>query len=285
MLPQETLIARVREVCRADDRLVAAMMYGSFARGEGDAFSDVEFILFFADDLLPALDQRAWVAQIAPVALNFVNEFGIGTAIFDTFIRGEFHFDRASDIAKVDESWRSTDWFPSLDATLVLDRTGELTRRLAALIGPPPARDAPEQIRFLADSLVNWLLFGSNVLARGELARALDLLGHAQRYLLWLARLATGATEHWPTPSKSLEGDLPAAAYARYAACTAPLDAAALRAAYRAACAWGAELLGALSAQYGLALPVELLGRVGAPSPPDPLSQRWERGSGQEQRR
>ncbi|HEX5501507.1 MAG TPA: nucleotidyltransferase domain-containing protein [Thermomicrobiales bacterium] len=279
MLPQERLIGRVREVCRADDRLVAAMMYGSFARGEGDAFSDIEFILFFADDLLPALDQRAWVAHIAPVALYFVNEFGIGTAIFDDLIRGEFHFDRASDIAKVDESWRNTDWFPSLDATLVLDRTGELTRRLGALIGPPPARDAPEQIRFLADSLVNWLLFGTTVLARGELARALDLLGHVQRYLLWLARLESGATMHWPTPSKSLEGDLPAAAYARYAACTASLDRAALNAAYRAAGAWGVELLRALSARYGLALPVELAARVAvSPSPPRPPSPNAGRG-------
>jgi lincosamide nucleotidyltransferase len=43
MLPQEQLIARVRALCHADERLDAAMMYGSFVYGEGDAYSDIEF--------------------------------------------------------------------------------------------------------------------------------------------------------------------------------------------------------------------------------------------------
>ncbi|MGH2533290.1 MAG: hypothetical protein ACRDJW_13405 [Thermomicrobiales bacterium] len=71
-LPRETMIARVREVCQADERLVGALMYGSFARGEGDAYSDIEFALFFADVALPGIDQRAWVGQIAP---GLVSEF------------------------------------------------------------------------------------------------------------------------------------------------------------------------------------------------------------------
>ncbi len=47
MLQQEAMIERTRRVCREDERLAAAMMYGSFARGEGDGFSNIEFILFF----------------------------------------------------------------------------------------------------------------------------------------------------------------------------------------------------------------------------------------------
>jgi lincosamide nucleotidyltransferase len=43
LLPQEQLIARVRALCHADERLDAAMMYGSFVYGEGDAYSDIEF--------------------------------------------------------------------------------------------------------------------------------------------------------------------------------------------------------------------------------------------------
>jgi lincosamide nucleotidyltransferase len=38
MLQQEAMIERTRRVCRKDERLVAAMMYGSFAQGEGDEF-------------------------------------------------------------------------------------------------------------------------------------------------------------------------------------------------------------------------------------------------------
>jgi hypothetical protein len=66
---------------------------------------------------------------------------------FKNLIRGEFHFDKASDIQRIDESWKETDWFPSLEATLVLDRTGELTRCLKKIVGPTPDRHTPERIR------------------------------------------------------------------------------------------------------------------------------------------
>jgi lincosamide nucleotidyltransferase len=49
MLPQEAMIERVRELCHRDERLVSALMYGSFAIGEGDRFSEIEFYLFFAE--------------------------------------------------------------------------------------------------------------------------------------------------------------------------------------------------------------------------------------------
>ena len=53
MLFQEELIARVREACSADDGLDAALMYGSFAAGEADQHSDIEFWLFFTLSAAP----------------------------------------------------------------------------------------------------------------------------------------------------------------------------------------------------------------------------------------
>ena len=106
MLRQEEMIERVRELCRGDERLVAAMMYGSFAHGEGDEFSDIDFILFFEDDLLDGVDDREWVSRVAPVEMYYVNEYGVGTAIFEDLVRGEFHFDKASDIQEIGESCR-----------------------------------------------------------------------------------------------------------------------------------------------------------------------------------
>jgi hypothetical protein len=50
MLPQEAMIEKVRELCNRDERVVAALMYGSFAIGEGDRFSDIEFYLFFDEE-------------------------------------------------------------------------------------------------------------------------------------------------------------------------------------------------------------------------------------------
>jgi len=259
MLQQEAMIERARRICRADERLAAAMMYGSFAQGEGDEHSDIEFILFFEDEALETLAQEDWVAGISPVGLYFVNEYGIGTAIFENLVRGEFHFDRASDIEKVDESWRETDFFPSAEAALVMDRTGELERRLGEISGPPPNRDTPTRVEFQCSLFLNGLLFGVNVLQRGENARALELLGNTQRHLLWMVRTLEGTTEHWATPSKMLEGDVSETSYARYAACTARLDAKELTDAYLAAWGWGKDLIAALGERYGVAPPATLL--------------------------
>jgi predicted nucleotidyltransferase len=50
MLPQEVMIEKARELCDRDEPVVSALMYGSFAIGEGDRFSDIEFYLFFVDE-------------------------------------------------------------------------------------------------------------------------------------------------------------------------------------------------------------------------------------------
>jgi len=262
MLLQERLIERVRELCLHDDRLVAAMMYGSFTQGEGDEYSDVEFVLFFEDEALASVAPCEWVGRVAPVELCFVNEFGNLAVVWESLVRGEFHFDPASRMGVV-EGWRDTAMLPSVEAALILDRTGELTRRLAGLVGSPVERGAPEQVQSLLDSYLNWMLFGCNVLARGEHARALELLGAVGRYLLWMARLQEGCVHHWPTPSRALEADLSPESYGRYAACTARLDPAELRAAHRSAWTWGVEMATALAAEHGLDPRVDLLDRIG----------------------
>ena len=88
MLPQEDMIEKVRELSERDKRVVSALMYGSFALGQGDRFSDIEFYLFFADEAWEGLQEEAWVGQIAPLERYYVNEFGNGTAIFENLVRG-----------------------------------------------------------------------------------------------------------------------------------------------------------------------------------------------------
>jgi predicted nucleotidyltransferase len=61
MLQQEAMIERTRRICREDERLAAAMMYGSFAQGEGDGFSDIEFIL---------LGESLWRRSARDIALD-----------------------------------------------------------------------------------------------------------------------------------------------------------------------------------------------------------------------
>jgi lincosamide nucleotidyltransferase len=263
VLQQEAMIERTRRVCREDERLAAAMMYGSFAQGEGDGFSDIEFILFFRDEELEGIDQEEWVSRISPVGLYFVNEYGNGTAIFENLVRGEFHFDRTSDIERVvGESMRDADWLPSLEDTLILDRTGELGPRLREIVGPPPERDTPGQIRFVCYCFVNWFVFGSNLFARGELARSLDLLGIVRDRLLQMVRVQEMSTLHWFNSAKFLETEISQTSYARYAACTARLDRDELRQAYLSAWEWGRELMASLAERHGGAPPTALLVRL-----------------------
>ena len=232
VLPQERLIARVRELCRADERLVAALTYGSFVHGEADAYSDIEFWLFFDTDAVAMLDARAWLNGLGPVHHIVVNEFGSHVVFFPGLIRGEFHVATAGDIASV-AAWPARG--APVDRMLVLDRTGALRRALAALPAQVRLPDGPDEVEALCGRFANWLVLAHHVTRRGELLRAVDALAHVQRHLLWMARLAEGRTQHWLTPSRSAETDLPADVVAAIRRSTATADPAALAAAVTAA--------------------------------------------------
>jgi len=189
--PQDRLIARTREVCAADHRLDAALMYGSFAAGEADEHSDVEFWLFFAED--PG-DERAWIERISPVTYVVRNEFGSHVAFFPGLVRGEFHFARVADIPSV-AGWPASRIVP------IVDRHNRLPQ-------PSGELDLGADV---CGRFANWLLLAHHVGLRGERLRQLDALAHAQRHLLWMARLAEGRTEHWLTPSRLAEAELSAA--------------------------------------------------------------------------
>ncbi|AGZ40084.1 hypothetical protein [Actinoplanes friuliensis] len=179
MREQLRLIDRVRSACRADTDLDAALMYGSFVQGSADSHSDIEFWLFFTAP--PSQGPRAWIERIAPVRYVVLNEFGSHVAFFPGLIRGEFHFAGVADIASV------RDW-PASPVEIIVDRHG--------LLGA--ARPAGE-IDMTADvcgRFANWLLLAHHVGRRGELLRQRDALAHAQRHLLWMARLAEGRTGH-----------------------------------------------------------------------------------------
>jgi lincosamide nucleotidyltransferase len=82
------MIEKVGQLCDQEEQVVAALMYGSFALDQGDRLSDIEFYLFFAEEASEGLEEQAWVSQIAPLELYYVNEFGNGCAIFVDLVRG-----------------------------------------------------------------------------------------------------------------------------------------------------------------------------------------------------
>ncbi len=280
MLPQEELIERVRALCREDSRCRAALMYGSFVFGEGDRYSDVEFVLFFEPGTLEALDRRAWLEGIAPVLLYTVNDFGTPNTIFDNLVRGEFHFHELPEMEELLKSWQGAVHFPSVVAPLLYDETGKLAPLLKMLVGEAPRRDRAEALQSLVDNAVNWLLFGINVLERGEEARALELLSIVQRRLLLMARVVEGRTARWHIPSRALEEELSPESYRRFVRCTAPLERQALRSAYESSWRWILDLQEVLHERYGVVLAQALVEGIDRR-----LEEQGERGRAPYQRR
>lgn len=253
-LIQTEMIGRVRQLCRSDQRIMSALLYGSFAKAEGDEFSDIEFYIFIAESEYEAFDQVEWLSRISPVSLYFITDQGNGVAIFENLIRGEFHFQRPSQMPGL-RAHRRIASFPDADSMRIVDRNGEMQKYLDYLSGPGPDRRSKESVVTLYHNFLNSMLAGFDVLARGERARALDTLGMVHRYLLWLVRVHEGKMLNSESRAfKDLEKDLSESAYARYVKCTGSLHRKSLEHAYRATWSWGKELIHSIARKYEIAL-------------------------------
>ena len=258
---QEQLIAKVRSVCEDDPGLVAALMYGSFASGEADEYSDVEFWLFFTPHSRASLDPAVWCGQIAPVTHLLLNEFGTHVVFFPGLIRGEFHFATVADMPSI-RSWPARS--APVDRMIVLDRTKELAPILRALPDLPPIPSDDAEIADLCGRFANWLVLAHHTSARGEYLRAWDALGHVQRHLVWMSRLAERSTGHWLTPSRSAETELSPAAVAALRQATSGAGADGLDSALQASWGTGRDLWQRLLDGIGHLPPRELFAELDA---------------------
>ncbi|GIQ67515.1 nucleotidyltransferase [Xylanibacillus composti] len=249
MLPQDKLIHLIKEQCEKDRRISACMMYGSFTKGEGDQYSDVEFYLFLNDDEARDFKSSEWVKDIASYDLLFFNEYGTEVVVFSNLVRGEFHFLPESEMDMI-KSFKDTGVFPDTDSMFIYDTTGRLKALLDALKGDGPERMTSHHVNFAFNNFVNAWLMGVNVLKRGEHARSLECLSHVQKYILQLMRIREKNTERWLNATKNLEHDLSENAYHAYVAITSRLDAAELYHAYSNALRAVEELIHVLGDQY-----------------------------------
>ncbi len=232
MLLQEQLISKVKEIGSQTPGLEAIMMYGSFTQGSGDAFSDIEFYIFIEDESYKAFDSKEWVAGIYPFYVHLFNEFGTEVFIFENLVRGEFHFLPVKDMSII-ETFASVGFFPDVDAMCLYDKKNKLKKHLSALKSSTVERNSAETIESVINNYFNAILFGINVLKRGETARSLECIWFVQKYYLQLNRLEENTTDHWVNPTKCLENEISAANYQRYKKCTSDLNANNLRAAYK----------------------------------------------------
>lgn len=231
MLLQEKLINVIKENCENDSRISACMMYGSFTKGEGDQYSDVEFYIFLKNTEIGQFKSSDWIRDIAPYDLLFFNEFGTEVVVFSNLIRGEFHFQPESEI-EVIKTFKETGVFPDTESMFIYDITGKLKACLDYLKGEGPERMTNDNVNFAFNNFVNAWLMGINVLKRGEIARSLECLTYVQKYVLQLIRIREKNVERWLNATKNLEVDLSEKAYDEYASITSKLDKEELYRAY-----------------------------------------------------
>ena len=211
--PQPLMIEKVKNVALADERISAVLMYGSFIKGEGDQYSDIEFYIFCRREI----DHQQWVTDIRPIRMFFQNEFGTEVAIFDNLVRGEFHFAPIEEI-EVIKSWQGLTSFEYAARMILVDKDKRLDEVLDPIPKDRPRHDSADHILWLGQSLLNNLLMIKNLILRGEYAHAQQCFQYPQKYLAWLIRLADNADNHWESPTKKLEQEISPAWYEAYAA-------------------------------------------------------------------
>ena len=253
-LIQMEMIDKVKALALKDDDVDAVLMYGSFIKGEGDEFSDIEFYLFCNKEV----DSKAWVSQVRPPLIFFKNEFGTEVAIFDNLVRGEFHFDLVDNIGIV-KSWEGLTSFEHAGQMVLADKSGRLEKVLSTISKERPQHQSQDAIDWLAESLLNNLLMVRNVLKRGEAAHAQQGFQFIQKYLIWLIRLADKAEAHWESPTKKLESEISSSRYEVYAACVPDISDESLNKSLKAALALADNLFIELKAARPI---IDTLARV-----------------------
>lgn len=206
------IVQTVGRYCLADNRIRAALTYGSVPQGLDDEFSDAEFWVFPYE----RVDAHPWIAGIIEPLAIIDNEFGANVAFLSGGMRVEFHLQ--TDVTAV-SGWASRGGLP-VERMVLLDRDGGLTGALSGV--RENAEIPPADI--VCGRFANWWLLGWNVLRRGEFERSYDALSHVRWELLSMARLRRNRTERWLTPSRMAERDLPAADITALAATTSTVD-------------------------------------------------------------
>jgi predicted nucleotidyltransferase len=175
------VIERFVAACRADERVVAAFLVGSYAGGTADAYSDLDLHLFTSDEAYEEFvaGREAFIRLLGEPA--FQEDFDLPDIVFLIFPDGaevELTFGREGQINDI----------LSGPYEILLDKKGSL----AGPILPQAEPDQAKQIETLRRQ-VYWfwhdLSHFITAMARGDLWWAYGQLEALRRYCLNLARL------------------------------------------------------------------------------------------------
>ena len=178
------LISRFTEVCSADDRIVAAFLSGSHARGEADEYSDLDLGLITTDEAFENLmaDREAFIRRLGEPL--FLEDFGLDRIVFFILADGtecELLFGREGALEEI-----HVGPFEAL-----VDKRGVL-----AGAESPFAQTDPNEQREKLREVLKWFWHDLShliaALGRGDLWWAYGQLEALRRYCVNLVRIQHG---------------------------------------------------------------------------------------------
>jgi hypothetical protein len=260
----QALVDRFAAACRADDRVVAAMLGGSHARGTADVYSDVDLYAIVADAAYDAFlsEGVAFVRRLGePVFLEpWRSRHGLDLVFFVLAdgLEGELGFGRASDVAAVHGGAHR----------VLVDKAGLLDGVVFPLHRPSEAEQV-EALRGQIEWFWHDLSHFVKAVARGESLWAYGALEDLRRTCVQLARLRHDPAAE-PEGYEKVDEVLPAERLAALRATLCPPERAAMLEAAAAIVRIYQEIARPLAAEHGLAYPaghervmLDRLGRLG----------------------
>jgi predicted nucleotidyltransferase len=242
------LVERLVEAARADDRIQAVLVYGSHARGDADAFSDLDIGVVTADgaydDLLTRREELLRSLGEPLLLEDFGNPVNLHAILADGAVL-EFIIHRESDLVL------------ELPHRVLLDKAGVVERarqrRPAPAEPAPSAEDIARRLRAFwhdVDHLIT-------ALGRGDTWWAYGQLDELRRGCLNLARLDAGLPledeAYW-----KIDAALPAERLAALRGTVAPPEIRPMLTAASALLDLYRDLARSLAAKHGMPYPAEL---------------------------
>jgi predicted nucleotidyltransferase len=243
------VIARFVEACSADERIVAAFLGGSVARGDADEFSDLDLCVIATDDAVDDVgSDRADLVRRLGEPL-FLEDFGIPGIVFFILTdgtEGEIFFFGEGELDRIDAGRFRT----------LVDERGILPATEFA--GPPP--DPAEQLEELRRVLL-WfwhdLSHFTAAIGRGQLWWAAGQLEILRACCVNLARIEHGV-EAQDEPYEKLDGVIPPDELEALRSTFVPMERDAMLVAAREIVAFFRERGPEVARSQGLTYPAEL---------------------------
>jgi predicted nucleotidyltransferase len=223
LLPHhQALIGRFVAACQTDDRVVAALLIGSYAKGKADAYSDLDLYLITTDAAYESVfaERRAFLQRLGE--LVFLEEFDLPDIAFYIFAdgaEGELYFGRESQIRRILNG----------PYQVLLDKTDLLAEPVSPHPSPLPANQAEtlrRQLYWFWHELSHFI----TALGRGQVWWAFGQLEALRGICVNLARLSHNFAEAevGDEPYFKVENALPIEKIAGLQAALCPMERGAM---------------------------------------------------------